>query len=130
MLHIIQAVVDEELELGDDAELLADARTEFVAHLSLVSVDVLHYLLCLLAWEYAEIDTAHAQVGTDAADADADQYTTHCAGLLLEDVAQFLLDEACYFVLSGCFHLIYLLFDDLLFTIYSPYRGSGGPYSP
>ena len=120
MLYIIQAVVDEEFELGDDAELLADARTEFVAHLSLVGVDVLHYLLCLLAWEYAEIDTAHAQVGTDAADADADQYTTHCAGLLLEDVAQFLLDEACYFVLSGCFHLIYLLFKNLLFTIYSP----------
>jgi len=120
MLHIIQTVIDKEFEFGDDAKLLANACTKFVAHLTLVGIDVLHYLLCFLAGKDAEINATLTQVGTDAADADTDQYTTHCAGLLLEDVAQFLLDEACYFVLSGCFHLIYLLFDDLLFTIYSP----------
>ena len=104
MLHIVQAIVDEELELGDDAKLLADARTKFVAHLALVGIDVLHYLLCFLAGKDAEIDAALAQVGTDAADTNADQNAAHGTRLLLENVAQLLLDEACYLILSGCFH--------------------------
>ncbi len=108
MFHIVQRVVHEELELRDDAELFADASAEFIADLSLVRVDVLHYLLGFLAWEDAEIDAAHTQVGTDAASTDAHQDAPHRTGLLLEDVAQFLLDEACYFVLSGCFHIIKL----------------------
>ena len=117
MLYIIQAVVDEEFEFRDDAELLADAGAEFVANLALVGVDVLHDFLCLLAGENAEIDAANAQVGADAANADAHQYTSHRTRLLLENVAQLLLNESGYFVLSGCFHLINLQFDDLLFTI-------------
>ena len=104
MFHIVQAVVNEELEFGDDAELFADAGAEFVAHLSLVGVDVLHYLLCPFAREDAEIDAAHAQVGADAAHTHAHQHPSHRTCLLLEDVAQFLLNEACYLVLSGCFH--------------------------
>ena len=117
MFDIIQAIIDEELEFGDDAELLADASAEFVANLTLVGVDVLHDFLCLLAGEYAEIDAADAQVGADAASADAHQYASHRTCLLLENVAQLLLNESGYFVLSGCFHLINLQFDYLLFTI-------------
>ena len=104
MFHIVQAVVNEELEFGDDAELFADASAEFIADLSLVRVDVLHYLLGFLAWEDAEIDAADAQVGTDAASADAHQHASHRTCLLLEDVAQLLLYEASNLVLSGCFH--------------------------
>ena len=115
MLHVIQAVVNEEFEFGDDAELLADSGAEFVAHLALVGVDILHDFLCLLAGKDAEIDAADTQVGADAANADAHQYASHRTCLLLEDVAQLLLNESGYFVLSGCFHLINLLFDDLLF---------------
>ena len=60
MLHIVQAVVHKELKLRDDAELFAYAGAEFVAHLPLIGIDVLHYLLCLLAGEDAEIDAALA----------------------------------------------------------------------
>ena len=116
MFDIIQAIIHEELEFGDDAELLADAGAEFVANLTLVGVDILHDFLCLLAWEDAEIDAADTQVGADAASADAHQYASHRTCLLLENVAQLLLNESGYFVLSGCFHLINLLFDDLLFN--------------
>ena len=104
MFHIVEAVIDEELQLGDDAELLADAGAKLVAHMTLVRVDVLHDFLCPFAREDAEIDAAHAQVGADAADADAHQHASHRACLLLEDVAQLLLDESGYLVLSGCFH--------------------------
>ena len=108
MFDVIEAVVDEELEFWNDAELLADTGAKFVANLALVGVDVLHDFLCLLAGEDAEIDAALAQVGADATDADADQNATHGTCLLLENVAQLLLDESGYFILSGCFHLIYL----------------------
>ena len=117
MFDVIQRIIDEELEFGDDAELLADAGAEFVANLTLVGVDILHDFLCLLAGEDAEIDAAHAQVGADAADADAHQHASHRTRLLLKDIAQLLLNESGYFVLSCCFHLINLQFDDLQFTI-------------
>ena len=109
MFHVVQAVVHEELELWDDAELLAYAGTEFEANLLLVRVDVLHNLLSLFAWEDAEIDAAHAQVGTDAASADAHQHPSHRTRLLLEDIAQLFLNESGYLVLSGCFHLTFTI---------------------
>ena len=108
MFDVIEAVVDEELEFRNDAELLADSCAKLEANLLLIGVDVLHNLCCLLAGEDAEIDAALAQVGADATDADADQNATHGTCLLLENVAQLLLDESGYFILSGCFHLIYL----------------------
>ena len=103
MFHIVQAVVNEELQFRDDAELLPNAGAELITHLALVGIDVLYYLLGLLAGEDTEIDAAHAQVWADAAYADADQHTTHGTRLLLEDVTQFLLNEPGYFVLTGCF---------------------------
>ena len=120
MLDVIQRIVDEELQFRDDAELLANAGAKFVANLLLVGIDVLHNLFRLLTREYAEINAADTQVGTYAANADAHQHASHLACLPLEDVAQFLLYEAGYLVLSGCFHLINLQFDDLQFTNYSP----------
>ena len=108
MFNVIQRIVDEELEFRNDAELLADSCAKLEANLLLIGVDVLHYLLCLLAGKDAEIDAANAQVGTDAANTDAYQDASHRACLLLEDVAKLLLNETSYLVLSGCFH-IYLL---------------------
>ena len=104
MLNIVQRVVDEELQFRDDAELLANSCAKLVAHLPLVRIDVLHNLLRPLAWEDAEIDAAHAQVGADAAYADAHKHASHSACLLLKDIAQLLLNESGYLVLSGCFH--------------------------
>ena len=109
MFNVIQRIVDEELEFRNDAELLADSCAKLEANLLLIGVDVLHYLLCLLAWEDAEIDATHAQVGADAASTDAHQNASHRTGLLLKDVAQLLLNEASYLVLSGCFHINLLL---------------------
>ena len=109
MFNVIQRIVDEELEFRDDAQLLAHSCAKLEANLLLIGVDVLYYLLCLLAWKDAEIDATHAQVGTDAASTDAHQHASHCTGLLLKDVAQLLLNEASYLVLSGCFHINLLL---------------------
>ena len=104
VFDVIQRIVHEEFQFGNDAKLFAYACAEFVAYLSLVGVDVLHYLLGLLAGKDAEVCAADAQVGADAAGADADQHSSHRTCLPLEDVAQLLLYEACYLVLSGCFH--------------------------
>ena len=109
MFDVIQRIVHKELQLRDDAELFAHAGAELVAHLSLVGVDVLNDLFRLVAWEDAEIDAAHAQVGADAAYADAHKHASHSACLLLKDIAQLLLYEASYFVLSGCFHLTFTI---------------------
>jgi len=118
MLHIVETVIDEELKFWNDAELFAHTGSKFITYLSDIGVDVLHYLLGLLAWEDTEIDAAHAHIGTNAASTDADQNTPHRARLLLENVAQLFLNEPSYLILSGCFHLINLQFDDLQFRIY------------
>ena len=117
MFDVIQRIVDEELQLRDDAKLLTYSFAELEANLLLVGVDVLHNLLSLLAREDAEIDATYTQVRADAASADAHKNASHRTRLLLKDVAQLFLNETGYLVLSGCFHLIYLLFDNLLFTI-------------
>ena len=109
MFYVVEAIVDVELEFGYDAQLFPHACAEFVAHLSLVCVDVLHYLFGLFAGKDAEVGATLAEVGADAAGTDADQYATHGTCLLLEDVAQLLLYEACYLVLSCCFHRLYLM---------------------
>ena len=93
MFNIIQRVVSEELQLGDDTQLLSYTRSQFVAHLLLVVVDVLNNLLGLLTGEYAQVSAADTEVGTDATGAYTYQNTSHSTGLLLEDVAQLLLDE-------------------------------------
>ena len=105
MFDVVEAVVDEELEFGDDAQLLAHSCAKVEANLLLVGIDVLHNLLCLLAWEDAEIDATHTQIGTDAASTHAHQNASHRTCLLLKDVAQLLLNETSYLVLSGCFHI-------------------------
>ena len=120
MFNVIQRIVDEELQLRDDTQLLAHSCAKLVANLTTIGVDVLHYLCCPFAGKDAEIDATNTQVGTDAASTHAHKNASHRTGLLLKDVAQLLLNEASYLILSGCFHLINLLFNDLLFTIYSP----------
>lgn len=110
MLDIVETVVDKELQFGDDAQLVAHSDSQFVAHLLLVLIDVLHQFLSLLTGEYAEVDAAHAEVRTDAAGTDADQHTMHLTGLCLENLTQFLLQKPGYLVLSCCFHYILFLF--------------------
>ena len=105
VFNIIQRVVDEELQLRNDTQLLSHACAQFVANLPLVVIDVLHNLLGAFAGEYTQVSTTDAKVGTYAAGAYTNQHTTHGAGLLLEDIAQLLLNESGNFILSCCFHI-------------------------
>lgn len=83
---------------------MACALSEFVADLGHVGIDVVADFLSSFAGEDAEVAAADAHVGTDAADRDADENTVGGLRLALEDVAEFLLDEAGDFILAGCFH--------------------------
>ena len=103
MFHIVQAVVHEELELRNDAQLFAYSSAEFEANLLLVDIDVLNNLLSPLAWKDTEIYATYTQVRANAASTDTHQNAPHRTCLLLEDVAQLLLYEASNLVLSGCF---------------------------
>ncbi len=93
MFNVIQRVVPEELQLRDDAQLLSHTQAQFVAHLLLVVVDILKNLLRTFAGENAQVSPADAQIRADAAGAYTYQYTAHGAGLFLEYIAQFLLNE-------------------------------------
>ena len=116
ILGVVEAVIDEELELGDDAELVARALSQLVAYLAHVGVDVITYLLCTLTGEDAQVAAADAHIGADAAGGDGDEDTLGGLCLSLEDIAQLLLDEAGDFILSGRFHLSFFTFHFLFFT--------------
>ena len=104
MLCVVQRVVDEELQLWDDAQLVADTCAQLVAHGLGVGVNVLQDFFGAFRREDAEVAACHAQVGADAHDADRHQHAVGGLCLPLEDVAQLFLQQARYFVLSGCFH--------------------------
>ena len=94
MINVIQRVVYEEFQLGDDTQLLTHAGSQLVAHLLLVVVDVLHNLLCPFAGEYTQVGAADTKVGADATGTHTNQYSSHSAGLLLKDITQFLLNQS------------------------------------
>ena len=106
MLDIVETVVDKELQFGDDAQLVTCACAQLVAYLRGVVIDVVADLLRTFAGEDAEVAAADAHIGADAADADADQHSVGGLCLALEDVAQFFLNEASYFILTCCFHIV------------------------
>ena len=66
VVEVVEGVVDEELQLGYDAELVAHACAEFVAHLPGVGVDVVEYFVGALRGEYAQVAAGYAEVGTYA----------------------------------------------------------------
>ena len=105
MFQVVEGVVDEELEFGYDAQLVAHTGAQFVANLTGVGVDVIQNFLGTLRGEDAEVAAGNAQVGTDAHGTDGDQHAMGGLRLPLEDVAKFLLYETGYFLLSCCFHL-------------------------
>ena len=106
VLGIVQRVVHEELEFGDDAQLVACAQTELETNLPHIGVDVVADFLCPFAGEDAQVSAADAHVGADAADTHADEHTTGGLSLALKDVAEFLLDEACNLILTCSFHRV------------------------
>ena len=74
VFEIVQAIVYEELEFGDDAELMAHALAEFKSNGWDITVDVCHNL-------FAEIGAADAHVGADVALAHRNERACHRFGL-------------------------------------------------
>ena len=103
-LNIIERVVHEEAQFGDDTQLVAYACAKLVADGLLVGCDVAENLVSLLRREHAEVSGENAEVGRHAATCYADHYAVHGASLRLEDKAQLLLEQACYTVLSCFLH--------------------------
>ena len=106
MVNIVERIVNEEFQFGDDAELVAQALSQFVAEFAYVPVDVVQNFFGTLAGKDAQIASAHTEVGTDADCADRDQHAMEACRLFLENVTQFFLDEAGYFLLSGGIHSV------------------------
>ena len=105
MFQVVEGVVDEELEFGYDAQLVAHTGAQFVANLTGVGVDVIQNFLGTLRGEDAEVAAGNAQVGTDAHGTDGDQHAAEGLSFFLKHVAQFFLSETRDFLLSGCFHI-------------------------
>ena len=63
VLNVIERVVDEEAQLGDDAQLVAHPCTQFVTDGLFVLLDILHQLLTSLTGEDAQVSGTHTQVG-------------------------------------------------------------------
>ena len=104
VVNVVERIVDEEFQFGDDAQLIAQATAQLVAQFAHIAVDILQYLGRALRREDAEIAAAHAEVGTDTYGADRYEYAVEGGRLFLEYIAQFLLDEARDFLLSGGIH--------------------------
>ena len=102
--YVIERVVDEKLQFGNNAELESYALSQFETQGAHVCVDVCEQFLGAFGRENAKIGFANAQVGTYAAFAYRNDYAARCARLLLEYVAQFFLQKARYLVLSCGFH--------------------------
>jgi len=63
VFEVVEGVVDEELQFGDDAELVAYAVAQFEADAALVVVEVLDDLRGLLRGEDADVGPGDAEVG-------------------------------------------------------------------
>ena len=81
IFEIVQAIVYEELEFGDDAELMAHALAEFKTNGWDIAVDVGHNLFAALRGEHAKIGAANAHVGADVALAHRNECACHRFGL-------------------------------------------------
>lgn len=81
VFEIVQAIVYEELEFGDDAELMAHALAEFKSNGWDITVDVCHNLFAALRGEDAEIGAADAHVGANVALAHRNERACHRFGL-------------------------------------------------
>ena len=67
--NIIQGVINEELQLGDDAKLMTHTITQLETDSLRIVVDVLHNFFCLRRREYTKIctDNTHVRADTNGA---------------------------------------------------------------
>ena len=104
VVHVVKRVVKEELQLWDDAQLMALQFAKLEPYLRGMLIDIAQHFFSPLRRKNAEVCLGHTEVGTDAHDADADEEVACLASLCLKNVAQVFLYETSYFVLSCCFH--------------------------
>lgn len=104
MVNVVQRIVNEETQFGDDAELLSASFAQFVAHATHVCHDVIECLFRFFGREYTQIGAANAQIRADVNLAYAHEHTARLCGLQAENVAEFLLYESFYTFLPCRFH--------------------------
>ena len=104
MVDVVERIVDKEFQFGNDAQLIAQTTAQLVAQFAHIAVDIFQNFGRALGREDAEIAATHAEVGADTYGADRYEYAVEAGRLFLEYIAQFLLDEARDFLLSGGIH--------------------------
>ena len=80
------------------------ALSKLKADVADIGIDIVANLLSTFAGEDAQITATDTHVGTDTAGGNSYQDATRSLRLALEDVAEFLLDQAGNFILTGCLH--------------------------
>lgn len=110
MLNVVERVINEEAELGNDAELIVHTPSQLIADTLLIGLNVFQQLVGPFGWEDAQMSRADTQVGRHACGGDADEHTVHLLCLTLEDIGQLLLEQACYTVLSCLLHVFVMGF--------------------
>ena len=105
VLDIVKRVVDEEAQFGNDAHLVSDACSKFVADGLFVRVDVFYQLLRTVGGEDAQIGSADAQVGRDADTCHRNHHAVHHPRLALEYLGKLLLEKPRNAILSCFLHI-------------------------
>ncbi len=106
MFHLIQRIVHEETQFGNNAQLMAQPLSQIIADGSAVRRDGFYRFLRPCGWEYAQIYTAVTQVWGNAAVTYRQHNPGHGLGLDKKHLTEFFLYETPYFYLSGGFHAI------------------------
>ena len=92
-VYVVETVVLEEPQLGNDTQLVSHALAQFKPDGLLAVVDIGQHLFAALRREDAQVGGTDAQVGTDPDAGDAHQHAVEQAGLALEDFGQLLLEQ-------------------------------------
>ena len=102
MLHPVKRCIDMEIELRNDAKLIVLHIAQFETN----GLLIVHYLLehgfSALGGEDAQVYMRDAQVWRHAHLTDGDEQIADALGIAKEDVAQILLDESSYLLLTSC----------------------------
>lgn len=95
VFHIVQRVVNEELELGYDAELVFDFLAEAETNVLGVGSDGPDDGVLVVVWRQidAQICAGNGKVGGDGRICDGDHTTIYVCAVLQEDIGQLLLEK-------------------------------------
>lgn len=109
VFDVVERVVKEEAQFGNDAQLVAQSCAELVSDSFLVLSDVFQDFFTFLRREDAQIGCADAEVWRYFGACDADDDAVCHSRLALENLCEFLLYQSCYAIFSGILHNIYII---------------------